>query len=367
MLKEAFDNKIGQYQADHPPVQTDGYGTYPYTRKMNKRNMVARTTVRLRRQGKRREKEEEEAESETDEELDELESDEDTEGMEQGDKKGDTGGSEYEPEHEAKGKSRQGQHQRDASIPPESRQEDEGDLLYVRTLVFVPYSPLASFPPDDEDNGDSAYSKQDEFVSAGEERPVSPPPPPVKAKRQRETDDVEASEDDERDRQRKRRKTNFTQSTLVNPTQYNPFRGSPLSKAVASERAPSHGILSPTRLPVSDLSKHAKRIPTRPLPVMDFTVGRAKRRESIAQRIADQTFVLEHEEDEDEEAEVAISPKEGLRHSRRHQEEDFGEVAELPAPKRQRKTRLNPESIPAMTYRSKITFFHLVQSSLTHL
>ena len=229
------------------------------------------------------------------------------------------------------------------------------------------YSPLASVPPDDQDDGDDAYSTQDRFDFVNEERPVSPPPP-VKAKRRREAvDDAEDSEDDERKRQRKRRKTNFTQTTLVNPTQYNPFRGSPLSRAVASERAPSQGILTPTRFPVFDLSKHTKRIPVRPLPVMNFTVGREKRRESIAQRVADQTFVLEHEEDEDEEPGVVIGSKKGLRHAQRHQEEDFGEVAELHTRKRQRKSKLNPELIPAMTYQSEITFFHMRRSSLTHL
>ena len=95
---------------------------------------------------------------------------------------------------------------------------------------------------------------------------------------------------------------------------------------------------------------------------MDFT-DKAKRRESIAQRVADQTFVLEHE---DEEAEVVISSKDEDSHlSRSHQEEDFGEVAELQVPKRQRKSKLNPELIPAVTYQSEITFFLLLLSCLT--
>jgi hypothetical protein len=209
---------------------------------------------------------------------------------------------------------------------------------------FSSCSPFASVPPDYEDDGAEADSKQ----------PASPVPPPFKAKRHREV--VEDSEDD---RQRKRRKTDFTQATLVNPSQYNPFRDSPLSRAAASERAPSRGLMSPTRLPVLDFSKRipTKQTPVRPLPVMDFTAGRANRRESVAQRVADQTFVLEHEADEDEEPEVVISSKgEG---SPLLLEDEFGEVPALQAPKRQRKGKINLDLIPAVTYQSEITFFHI--------
>jgi len=222
----------------------------------------------------------------------------------------------------------------------------------MSVLSYLPFcSLLASVPLDYEDDGANTYSEQDGVNSVGEERPVSQPSAPVRAKRQRETVDAE------RERQRKRRKTELTQATLVNPSQYNPFRDSPLSKAAASERAPSRGFGTPTRLPMFDFSKHNKRIPVRTLPVMDFT-DKAKRRESIAQRVADQTFVLEHEE---EEAEVVISSKDEDSHlSRSHLEEDFGEVAELQVPKRQRKSKLNPELIPAVTYQSEITFFLLL-------
>ena len=335
---------------------------------MNKRHMVARTTVRLRRQVEQSEEEEEEAETSTDEEVDELESDEDTEVIEQGDKKEDTEESEPEPEHEVKGQSRQRQRQREPSIPLEVRQEDEEDVEHVRTLLSS-HSPLASVPPGDEDDGDDADSKQDELDLVSEERPVSPPPPLVKAKRQREAvGGDEDSEDDEHERKRKRRKTSLTQSTLVDSTQYHPFRDVPLSKkAAALARTTSQGILTPRRFPGFDLGKHTKHLPNQSLRVIDFTVDRAKRRESIAQQVAYPTSVLGHEEDEDEEPAVAIGPKEGLRHSRRHQEEDFGEVAELQTPKRRRKSKLNPELVPTMTYQREITSFHIVQPSLTHL
>jgi hypothetical protein len=220
-------------------------------------------------------------------------------------------------------------------------------------------SPLANVLPE---NRDDAYSKQDGQSSVGEEQPISRFPPPVKAKRQREA--VEDAEGGERQRQRKRRKTEFTQTTLVDPNLYDPFRGSPLSKAASSEWAPSQ---DPTRLP--KFAKHTKRVPVQHLRVMDFTAGRATRRESIAQQVADQTFALEHEEDSDEEPEGVIHSKEGsLRlSSRRQEEEDFGEVAELQAPKRQRKRKLNPDSIPAVTYQSEIAFFHTLRSPLTLL
>jgi hypothetical protein len=229
-------------------------------------------------------------------------------------------------------------------------------------------SPLASVPPNYEDDGDYVYSTQESYSIVGEEQPIPRPPPPVKAKRQRGTvGDGEGGEDGRRERQRKRRKTEFTQATLVDPTQYNPFRNSPLSKAAASERAPSQDFLTPTRLPLFDFSKHTKRIPVRHLRAMDFTASRGKRRESAAQRVADQTFVLEHE-DTDEESEAVIrSEEESLRLSEHHQEEDFGEVTELQTPKRQRKSQLNPDLIPAMTYQSEITFIHLVQTPLTLL
>jgi hypothetical protein len=211
--------------------------------------------------------------------------------------------------------------------------------------------PLASGPSDYEADGASVYS-------VGEGRPISPLPPPVTVKREREA--VVDAEDGEHERQRKRRRTDFTQATLVNPTQHNPFRGSPLSKAAASERVPSQGLMTPTGLPKFDFTKHipTKHTPVRPLPVMDFTSGKAKRRESVARGIADQTFELE---DEEEVANVAISKEEGSRPSRHHQEEVFGAAAELQAPlKRQRKSKLNLDLIPAMTYQSQITFFHLL-------
>jgi len=220
-------------------------------------------------------------------------------------------------------------------------------------------SPLASAPPHYEDDGDDAYSKQDVQSSVGEEQPIPRPTTQVRAKRQREAvgggEGGRGGGDNEDTRQRKRRKTEFTQSTLVNPTQYNPFRGSPLSRAATSERPPSQDLQTPTRLPLQRLR------------VMDFTAGRAKRRETIAQQVADQTFGLEHEEDEDEEPEEAIQPKEGslLLSGRRQEEEDFGEVAELQAPKRQRKGRFNLDLIPAMTYQSEITFFVYYSHQLT--
>ena len=234
-------------------------------------------------------------------------------------------------------------------------------------------SPLASAPPNYEDDGADGYAKPDGFNFVGEEQPVSPPLPvaaAVKAKRQRQA--VIDSEDNDDERQRKRRKTDFTQSTLVNPTQYNPFRDSPLSKTAAPEHVASQGLVTPTRLRLIDFSKHisTKRTAVRPLPVMDFTARRVNRRESIAQRVADQTFVLENEEEEEEEEpEVAIPTKgEGLRLSRLHQEEEFGEVAELQAQlKRQRKGKLNPDLIPALTYQSEIPSFHMLLLSFIFL
>ena len=232
-------------------------------------------------------------------------------------------------------------------------------------------SPLASVLPDYEDDGDDTYSTQHGQSPIGEEQPIPRPPSLVKAKRKREAvGDAEGGGNGEGQRQRKRRKTEFTQATLVNPTQYNPFRNSPLTKAATSEGAPSQNFLTLTRLPEFNFIQHTKRVPVQHLRVMDFTAGRAKRRESIAQQVADQTFALEHEEDEDEEPESVVRSKEGsLRPSGRHQEdEDFGVVAESPqAPKRRGKSKLNPDLIPAVTYQSEITLFHTLQSLLTHL
>ena len=229
-------------------------------------------------------------------------------------------------------------------------------------------SPLASVPPDYEDDGSDAYSIQHGQSLVGEKQPTPRPPSLVKAKRKREAvGDAEGGGNDEGQRQRKRRKTEFTQATLVNPTQYNPFRNSPLSKAATSEEAPSQDFLTPTQLPRFDFVQYTKRVPVQHLRVMDFTAGRAKRRETIAQQVADQTFALEHEDEEPES--VARSKEGSLRPSGRHQEEeDFGEVAELlQTPKRRGKSRLNPGLIPAVTYQSKITFFHTLQSPLTLL
>ena len=197
----------------------------------------------------------------------------------------------------------------------------------------------------------------------GDEQPIPRPPPLVKAKRQRgAVDDPKSGEDDEDgegQRQRKRRKTEYTQTTLVNPTQYNPHRDSPLRKAATSKRAPSQDFLTSTRLPEYNFTKHTKRAPVPHVRVMDFTAGRANRRHSVAQKIAEQSFAVEHEDDGEEEVGIH-SRKESLHSSDRHQEEDFGEVTELQAPKRQQKSRLNPDLIPAMTYQSEITFFHFV-------
>ncbi len=234
-------------------------------------------------------------------------------------------------------------------------------------------SPLARALFIYEDDGDDAYPKEDGHSFVGEEQPIPRPPPQVKAKRQRgavgdvESDEGgEGGEGGEGQRQRKRRKTEYTQTTLVNPTQYNTIRDSPLSKAAASKRAPSQDFPPPTRLPGFNFTKSTKRAPVPRIRVMDLTAGRAKRRESVAQQIADQTFALEHEEDGEEDPEVVThSKEESLRFSDRHQEEDFGEATELQTPKRQRKSRLNPDLIPAVTYQSEITFFHLIQSSLT--
>lgn len=226
-------------------------------------------------------------------------------------------------------------------------------------LYLFSCSPFISVLPEYEDDGVDAYSEEHEEELA---------PPPVKAKRQHEADDdAEDNEGEESKRLRKRRKTELTQATLVNPTQYNPFRGSPLSRAAASERAPFQAFASPTRYPVLDFSKSTKRIPVRPLPVMGFTTGRAKTRKSVAQRVAEQTFVLEQEDDEDEVPEVVVSSEEGLPRSGRHQEEEFGEAADLRAPQRQRKSKLNPDLIPALTYQSEITFYHLLQLYYIHL
>ena len=135
-------------------------------------------------------------------------------------------------------------------------------------------------------------------------------------------------------------------------------RDSPSSRVPALERAPSQGVLTSMRLP-----GFTKRTPVRH---MGFIVGRGKRRNSVAQRIADETFALSYDEDEDEESEVDIhSNEKSMRLSGRHQEADFGEVTELQIPKRQRRTRLNPDLYPAVTYQSETTFFHLLQSSLT--
>ena len=224
---------------------------------------------------------------------------------------------------------------------------------------------LASYIPSYEDD---VYSKQDGLSSVSEEQPIHRPPPLVRVKRQRgavdDTESGEGGEDGEGQRQRKRRKTEYTQTTLVNPTQYNPFRDSPLSRAPALEHAPSHDILTPMRR--FDLTKSTKRTQVRLLPVMDFTGGRVKRRDSVAERVADESFALRYDEDEDENPEVVVlSNEESLRRSGRHQEEDFGVVTELRTPERKRKSRLNPDLYPAVTYQSEITFFHLHQSSLT--
>lgn len=215
---------------------------------------------------------------------------------------------------------------------------------------------LASYVPDYEDNG---YSEQDGHSIVSEEQPIYRASPIVTAKRQRgAVDDGEGGEDGEGQRQRKRRKTEHTQTTLVNPTQYNTFRDSPLGRVPAIERVPSQDILTSMQLP-----GFTKRTPVRH---MDFIAGRRKRQDSVAQRIADGTFTLSFAEDEDEESEVVIrSNEKSMGLSGRHKEEDFGEVTELQTPKRQRRSKLNPDLYPAVTYQSEITFFHLLQSSLT--
>ena len=307
---------------------------------MNKRNRIARVSARSLKQLERDEDEEEEAEVE--EEIDELQSDWDSELLQtdQTDRKGDDRGS--ESERERTGQSRQRQHPRDLSVLIGVQQENELDY---------------------EDDGDDVYSKQDRHSFVDEEQPTPRPPPLVKAKRQRgAVDDAKSGEDDEDgegQRRRKRRKTEYTQTTLVNPTQYNPIRDSQLRKAAASKRAPSQDFLTSTRLPGFNFTKHTKRAPVPHMRVMDFTLGRAKRRDSVAQQIADQTFTVEHEEEGEEEVDNH-SGEESLRPSGRHQEEDFGEVTELQTPKRQRKSRIDPDLIPAMTYQSEITFFHLL-------
>ena len=307
---------------------------------MNKRNRTARVSARSLKQLDRDENEEEEAEVE--EEIDELQSDWDSElqQTDQTNRKGDNRGP--ESERERTGQSSQEQHLRDLSVPIGVQQENE--LNY-------------------EDDREDVYSKQDGRSLVSEEQPIPRPPPLVKAKRQRgAVDDPKSGEDDEDgegQRQRKRRKTEYTQTTLVNPTQYNPHRDSPLRKAATSKRAPSQDFLTSTRLPEYNFTKHTKRAPVPHVRVMDFTAGRANRRHSVAQKIAEQSFAVEHEDDGEEEVGIH-SRKESLHSSDRHQEEDFGEVTELQAPKRQQKSRLNPDLIPAMTYQSEITFFHFV-------
>jgi hypothetical protein len=117
--------------------------------------------------------------------------------------------------------------------------------------------------------------------------------PIVTAKRQRgAVDDGVGGEDGEGQRQRKRRKTEHTQTTLDNPTQYKLFRDSPLSRAPAIKGTPSQAVLTSMQLP-----GFTKCTPVRH---MDFIASSGNRRDSVAQRIADETLPLGYDEDEDE-------------------------------------------------------------------
>ena len=148
----------------------------------------------------------------------------------------------------------------------------------------------------------------------GDEQPIPRPPPLVKAKRQRGAvvDDAKSGEDDGDGEGQRQRKTEYTQTTL------NPIRDSSLSKAAASKGCAFPRLPASPRFPEFNFTKHTKRAPLPHRHVMDFTASRTKRRESVAQQIADQTFAIEHEDGEEE---VDIhSAEERSRSSGRHQE-----------------------------------------------
>jgi hypothetical protein len=112
----------------------DGYGTYPYTRDLNKRNRLGRVSARFQRQIVP--DEDAEVEAEVEEEIGELESDEDTEPQQkdQTERKGDDRGS--DSEGEGTEQSRHRQRRRDLSVPIDAHQGEDADE-YVRTPVSV--------------------------------------------------------------------------------------------------------------------------------------------------------------------------------------------------------------------------------------